>query len=64
MFTFKLDMRSSWQLRLWSEVILTSLNDIVGLRVTLNKVHTSGNIQLGLLNPHYVLSHLVISNSL
>ena len=50
-------MHSSWQLRLWAEVVLRLLNIIVGLRVKLNKVHMNGNIELGLLNPYYKGGH-------
>ena len=48
MFASKLDMRSSWQLRLQPEVILRFLNIIGGLRVKLNKVHRTGSIRVRL----------------
>lgn len=48
MFASKLEMGLSWQLRLWPEVLLRSLNIMVGLRVVLNKVYVNGNVKVRL----------------
>lgn len=55
MFTFKLDNEIKLAAKIMVRSYIRSLNNIVGLRVKLNKVHTTGNIQLGLCTLHYVL---------
>lgn len=49
-FASKLKMRLTWQ-RLLREVVLESLNIMVGLRVMLEKVHRSGNARVRLTCP-------------
>lgn len=46
MFASKLEMRLSWQLTLWPELVLRSLDIMVGLRDLLNRVRMNGNIRV------------------